>query len=106
MKCSIKSKTRAVKIMENNLFQHNKILRIINDFKRFEKNNVLKRTFTQGYCYDFAKILQRNTPDSKIVWLKNRRHYVLEYDGKFYDITGEIVLTRDDVVEYDVSEEE
>ena len=81
------------------------ILEVIQDFKIFEQNDVLKRTFTEGYCYDFAKILQRHAPGSTIVWISNRRHYVLEYDKKYYDITGEVILTNEDVIEYDVSEE-
>lgn len=74
---------------------------IINDFKRFDKNGVLVKTFTEGYCYDFAHMLSRSILDSKIVFIKNRKHYVLCYDSRYYDITGEVKITSKDMLEDD-----
>ena len=53
----------------------NKVEEIISEFKYFESNSVLTRTFTRGFCYDFACILKRNCPDGEIYFVKDINHY-------------------------------
>lgn len=65
------------------------ILFTIEDFKSFDEHHVMESTFLNGYCYDFAYMLQR-TYGGDIVFIKKDCHFVLRIDGKYYDITGEV----------------
>jgi hypothetical protein len=78
-----------------------KIKKVIKEFKKFDKDNVLIKTFTQGFCYDFACILKMNFPKGEIYFIKNRRHYVFKINNKFYDITGEVNIKKEDILEKD-----
>lgn len=69
--------------------KHKDILRLIEDFKRFDKDDVLIKTFTDAECYTFARMLWYNVAGSTIIFDKVKKHYVLEYKGRYYDITGE-----------------
>ena len=64
-----------------------KIVNIINDFKYYENNKAIEKTFLNGSCYDFALILWRNIPNSEIIFIKNffkdSGHYVLECNEKY-----------------------
>lgn len=76
------------------------IMSFIDKINEFDRDNVLVETFTRGFCYDFAYMLQRIAPGSLIVWVANRRHYVLEYQDVFYDITGVVTISDDDQIVY------
>lgn len=46
--------------------------------------------FTNGLCYVFAEWLQKHLYNSKIVYLQEEHHYVVEFAGNIYDITGDV----------------
>jgi len=46
--------------------------------------------FTNGLCFVFAEWLQKHLYNSKIVYLQTEHHYVVEFDGHLYDITGDV----------------
>lgn len=59
--------------------------------KRFRSRNTeLVTIFTEGYCYQFACIL-KNIFGGTILYNDIDNHFVCLYNGKLYDITGEIV---------------
>ena len=60
------------------------ILEVIKDMNSMGD---VKTAFTEGYCYDFAYMLQR-TFGGEIVYTND--HYLLKVGNKFYDITGEV----------------
>ena len=92
-------------LKENINSNANKIMTFIHEIKKFDVNNkVLKNAFTKNFCYDFAYMLQRVAPGSKIVWISNRKHYVLEDNGIFYEITGIVKITPADKLDYTKSE--
>ena len=70
---------------------------MIDDFKKLDNHGILEKTFTQGYCYDFASILKRNY-EGDIYFVKNKKHYVFKSKGKFYDITGKVKIKDEDVL--------
>lgn len=74
-----------------------KIEDMIEDFKKFDNNDVLEKTFTEGYCYDFACILERNY-QGKIYYMKNKNHYIFKCGNNFYDITGRIYVGKNDIL--------
>ena len=88
-------------LFNESTINHNKILDIIKDFKKHDKWNVMNKTFSHGFCYDFAIMLYRNIKNSRILYIVNKHHYVLESNGKYYDITGEISLDENDNVKED-----
>ena len=45
--------------------------------------------FTHGGCYRFAKMLQ-NEIGGEIYYIKSYQHFVLYYNGLFYDVTGNV----------------
>lgn len=64
------------------------ILQFIDKFKEYEKNNVLVKTFTEGFCYYFALILKERFPQGRIMYHSVINHFVFELNNKLYDITG------------------
>ena len=70
--------------------KYKEVLKFIKDFKRFESSEVLKRTFTQGYCYWFAHILHARFPKSEIVYYSAGIHFACKIYNKVFDITGDI----------------
>ena len=64
-----------------------KELYFINDFKKYEKEDVLNKTFTQGYCYYFALIL-KDRFDGSIYFDSNVGHFITKIGRDYYDITG------------------
>jgi hypothetical protein len=60
----------------------------IKKFNKYEKNEVLLETFTQGFCYYFALILHDRYPEG-IIYYNTDNHFALKMDDKIYDITGE-----------------
>ena len=70
--------------------------------KSFDKHGDIKKLFTEGFCYDFAIMLYRVAPESRIFYIKNKRHTILEYRGKYYDIDGEYKISpKDKLIESD-----
>lgn len=70
--------------------KYKEVLKFIKDFKQFEDNGVLRRTFTNGYCYWFAYILHARFPDSEIVYYAVGCHFACKIHNKIFDITGDI----------------
>lgn len=66
------------------------ILDFIQGFNKNENNDVLKKTFTQGYCYYFSVILRERFPGGTIVYAPIMGHFLYKIQGKLYDITGEV----------------
>lgn len=54
------------------------------------KQNVLENTFTKGFCYYFAIIMQTRFPGGQILYDKEYAHFVYKYNNKLYDITGNV----------------
>lgn len=46
--------------------------------------------FTNGLCFVFAEWLQKHLCNSKIVYLEQEHHYVVDFAGYLYDITGDV----------------
>jgi len=46
--------------------------------------------FTNGLCFVFAEWLQKHLYNSRIVYLIEEHHYVVEFAGYLYDITGNV----------------
>lgn len=65
------------------------IEKFINDFKRYEKNDVLLDTFTNGYCYQFAIILQERF-GGEIFYDYIIGHFYILIDNLYYDIRGNV----------------
>lgn len=59
------------------------------------KNENLIQIFNQGYCYHFACILH-NIFNGKIMYNDIDNHFACLYDGKLYDIAGEINYPHND----------
>lgn len=59
------------------------------------KNKNLIQIFNQGYCYHFACILH-NIFNGKIMYNDIDNHFACLYDGKLYDIAGEINYPHND----------
>lgn len=66
-----------------------KVLAFIQGFKRFDTGEVT-RTFTNGYCYWFACILNTRFPDSEIVYYAVGKHFACKIEDHIFDITGDI----------------
>lgn len=66
------------------------ILDIINEIN----STSTKDLFLNGYCYDFAYMLQR-TLGGDICYSEHLHHYFLRVDGVCYDVTGEIKTPTD-----------
>lgn len=66
----------------------------IEDFKQFDKNKEVTRTFSNGYCYWFAHILfyRFKNYDPKIVYYEVGKHFAVKIYGHIFDITGDITL--------------
>ena len=67
----------------------NEILKFITDFRRFDKDNTIIKTFTEGYCYYFAIILQERF-GGQILYDPIAGHFITFINNKYYDITGDI----------------
>lgn len=66
-----------------------KILFFINDFKKYEKEEVLFNTFTKGYCYYFALILNTRF-GGHILYDEKEGHFVTKIGNYIYDVRGDI----------------
>lgn len=45
--------------------------------------------FTHGGCYKFAKMLQSQI-GGEIYYVKSYKHFILKYNGLYYDVTGNV----------------
>ncbi len=59
-------------------------------YKGSKHEPTMIEVFTNGLCYVFAEWLSKRLYHSKIVYLKNERHYVVKYKKRLYDITGDV----------------
>lgn len=50
----------------------------------------MERIFTSGSCFRLCKILEPICPGAIFHYSDRDGHWVTEYDGRFYDINGEI----------------
>lgn len=66
-----------------------KILFFIDNFKKYEKEDVLLNTFTKGYCYYFCLILNTRF-GGNILYDENEGHFVTKIGNYIYDIRGDI----------------
>ena len=66
------------------------ILKVINEIN----SKTTKDIFLNGYCYDFAYMLQR-TIGGEICYSESLHHYFLMVDGICYDVTGIIDTPSD-----------
>lgn len=64
------------------------ITNFISKFKKYESNNVLIKTFTEGFCYYFSLILKSRFPEGKIFY-NTMNHFVFKLDDRLFDITGD-----------------
>jgi hypothetical protein len=66
---------------------------ILNFIKRFQNEGTIK-TFTEGCCYWFAKILDErfnfDMPESGIYYNEIDNHFATMIDLHLYDITGDL----------------
>jgi hypothetical protein len=77
-----------------------KLMNMIRETKKdFDEKG--SRAFKKDNCYDFAEMMWRNTPDSKIYFVKNKRHYVLKSKGNYYDVDGLVKIDSGDKLESD-----
>jgi hypothetical protein len=78
-------------IFFNTLDNYNQIINFINDFKKYDKDNVLINTFTKGHCNAFAIILLKKFEYGQIIWDNYCNHciYYNPTTQRFYDIRGE-----------------
>lgn len=66
-----------------------KILFFIDNFKKYEKEDVLLNTFTKGYCYYFCLILNTRF-GGNILYDEKEGHFVTKIGNYIYDIRGDI----------------
>ena len=66
------------------------ILNFISRFTDSGKNKEVIKTFTCGCCYWFALILSVRFSESVIMYDPIINHFVILFENKLYDITGEV----------------
>lgn len=66
------------------------ILKFINDFKKYDEDGTLEKTFLNGYCYWFAHMLDGRFMTAHIQYEPIEGHFVTEIDGRYYDIRGDV----------------
>ena len=74
-----------------------KIKNFIENFKKGFSEEYLEEVFTQGNCFHFALMLKAVYEEGIIYYAQHEQHFVFEYLGEFYDITGEIEEPMDAV---------
>jgi len=60
------------------------------EFKKYEEQNVLARTFTNGFCYYFSVILKEKFPRGDIFYSIEDNHFLFLLNGNLYDINGSV----------------
>ncbi len=79
---------------------HFEVLGFIQKFNGYEFDNVLKQTFTEGFCYYFAVILRERFPDGEIVYIPAMGHFSYRIGAILYDVTGQL-KTEEEVHVFD-----
>ena len=71
----------------------------IQNFKEYEKDGVLEKTFTQGWCYWFATILASRFSNygAEILYEPVRGHFITLIGNRYYDIRGDVT---DEMIPY------
>lgn len=70
--------------------KQNKVIKeYIDFFKQYDKENVLIDTFTKGYCYQFAVILNDRF-GGEIFYEPIEGHFVTKINCKYWDIRGDV----------------
>jgi hypothetical protein len=64
-----------------------KIEKFISNFRKHDEK-LLVKMFTEDYCYHFSVILKAVFPRGDIYYDVIHGHFILEFDERFYDITG------------------
>ena len=72
----------------------------IKKFKEGFSEESIIECFTEGNCYHFAVILKNIYKEGRIVHDYLINHFLLEYKGKYYDITGEVFYDKYENFEY------
>ena len=80
---------------------HSNILSFISRFR----NEGTIDTFTNGCCYWFAYILCSRFSELTIMYDAVANHFVAGYDGRLYDITGNVTGKYNVVAWYDYCDE-
>ena len=71
---------------------------VLNFIERFHLDDGVDIVFTRGCCYWFAAILCERFPEqSRLMYDQIENHFVVEIEGRLYDITGDVTD------EYDVT---
>lgn len=65
------------------------VLEFIN--RRFKKDC----NWLNGNCYYFAVILKDRFPEGRIWFDVIWKHFFFEYNGKYYDFSGELVISSE-----------
>ena len=78
------------------------VLSYIDGFRSFDKSGDIERLFTQGYCYQFARLLEDrfDAEDTYIQYEPIEGHFVTQIDGRLYDIRGDVTEFYSDVREW------
>ena len=74
------------------------IINLISSIQKLDKHGDIKTLFTKGLCFDFAIMLWRSAPGSRIFYITNKRHVVVLYNGTYYDVNGEYPITSNDTL--------
>jgi CYTH domain-containing protein len=83
-----KAKNIIKSFLKSNNIKDKEIKKILNIIEDVNSYNSVKKLFKEGYCYNFALILWLEIPDSNIYFDTKKKHYLLEYKGKLFDIDG------------------
>ncbi|MBO5037734.1 MAG: hypothetical protein J6D42_11730 [Clostridia bacterium] len=73
----------------------NSVENFINKFNSAGKTQSITEVFTCGYCYWFAHILHSRFPKSEIMYDPVVNHFVVKYQNRLYDITGDVTEKYD-----------
>jgi len=74
------------------------IERDIKDIKQCSGNeSAIVQCFTEGYCYEFAKMLERWHPGGAIYFDPEDSHYIYFYLDYYWDIRGRLPLDKDTI---------
>lgn len=67
-----------------------KINDFISKFHKTSKTNDIVEVFTCGCCYWFAYILTGRFPETEMMYDQIINHFMVGYNGRLYDITGDV----------------
>ena len=79
----------------------NTILKFIEGFKMYDEDGTMEKTFLNGYCYWFARILADRFSSAHVQYEPIEGHFLTEIGGRLYDIRGDVTdLYRRSMVWY------